>query len=274
MWGNTRLFKPLWCWPNFFNFGWFCPALYDLEPLKDNLQEFVDFDRLNDPDGTRLIVTSTDIQNGNATVFDNRREKITPDHILASAGYPFYGISWTKIDGKYLWDGTLLSNTPLREIIDASPRRDKKVYIVNLFPKRHEELPTNMMESWHRARDIMHIDKTDHNVRMSKIITRYLTIIKEMHEIIEENVLDAKDKERFNKLELEYHKLACERGAIIRDIVRIERKEDKHFLFEDTDFSEATIKELIKTGEDDAEKILAKKAGKSVPEHHQLQINV
>lgn len=273
MWGNTRLFKPLWCWFNFFNFGWFCPALYDLEPLKDNLQEFVDFDRLNDPDGARLIVTSTDIQNGNATVFDNRREKITPDHILASAGYPFYGISWTKIDGKYLWDGTLLSNTPLREIIDASPRRDKKVYIVNLFPKRHEELPTNMMESWHRARDIMHIDKTDHNVRMSKIITRYLTIIKEMHEIIEENILDAKDKERFSKLELEYHKLACERGAIIRDIVRIERKEDKHFLFEDTDFSEATIKELIKTGEDDAEKILAKKAGKNMPESRQLQIN-
>jgi NTE family protein len=108
---------------------------------------------------------------------------------------------------------------------------------------------------------------------MSKIITRYLTIIKEMHEIIEENVLDAKDKERFNRLETEYNKLACERGAVIRDIVRIERKEDKHFLFEDTDFSEATIRELINTGDSDAERILAKKAAKNTTEFRQLQTN-
>jgi NTE family protein len=256
LWGNSRMFKPLCFWPNFFSFGWFCPALYDLEPLKESLAAHVDFDSLYDDGRPRLIVTCTDIQNGSATVFDSKKEKITPDHILASAGYPFYGISWTKIGQQYLWDGTLLSNTPLREIIDASPKRDKKVYIVNLFPKRHDELPTNMMETWHRARDIMHIDKTDHNVRMSKIITRYLTIIKEMHDILEESVLDQTEKGRFERLEREYHKLACERGAVIRDIVRIERKEDKHFLFEDTDFSEATINELISTGENDANKVL------------------
>ncbi len=272
MWGNSRMFKPLWFWPNMFSFSWLCPAMYDLEPLKDSLAEHVDFDKLRDNTRPRLLVTSTDIQNGSATVFDSNKEDITVDHILASAGYPFYGISWTKIGQRYLWDGTLLSNTPLREIIDASPKRDKKVYIVNLFPKIHDELPTNMMETWHRARDIMHIDKTDHNVRMSKIITRYLTIIKEMHDILEESVLDQKERQRFDRLEREYHKLACERGAIIRDIIRIERKEDKHFLFEDTDFSEATIDELIKMGESDAKNILSKQTIKPTVDESQARI--
>jgi NTE family protein len=58
------------------------------------------------------------------------------------------------------------------------------------------------------------------------------------------------------KMEQEYNKLAIHRGAIIRKIVRIERPEKIHFLFEDADFSIATIKDLIKQGEDDAERAL------------------
>jgi NTE family protein len=42
--------------------------------------------------------------------------------------------------------------------------------------------------------------------------------------------------------------LAEERGAVIEDITRIERAEDLHFIFEDIDFSVATIKKLIKQG--------------------------
>jgi hypothetical protein len=44
---------------------------------------------------------------------------------------------------------------------------------------------------------------------------------------------DTKLKERFKKIELEYNKLARQRGAIIKKIVRIERPEKMHFLFED-----------------------------------------
>ncbi|HJS81298.1 MAG TPA: DUF3734 domain-containing protein, partial [Nitrososphaera sp.] len=44
-----------------------------------------------------------------------------------------------------------------------------------------------------------------------------------------------------------------------QEITRIERKEDLHFIFEDADFSLATIKKLISQGEEDAENALAKK---------------
>lgn len=260
MYGNPKAFSPIWFAPAFLNF-FNVPYLYDITPLKNTLKEYTDFEKLKDPKSPRLIVTSTDIQRGKSCIFDSRREALDADHVIASAGYPFYGISWTQIDGKYLWDGTLLSNTPLTEVIDASPRRDKKVYIVNLFPRRQDEVPRTMIESWHRARDIMHTDKTDHTVRMSRAISRQLALIKEMHDIIESSSLDKKNEEKFSLLKLEYHRLACERGSIIREITRIARKEEEenHFLFEDADFSIATIKQLIKNGEEDAENAIAGK---------------
>jgi NTE family protein len=58
------------------------------------------------------------------------------------------------------------------------------------------------------------------------------------------------------KMEQEYNKLAIQRDAIIRKIVIIKRPEKIHFLFEDADFSITTIKDLIKQGEDDAERAL------------------
>jgi len=59
-------------------------------------------------------------------------------------------------------------------------------------------------------------------------------------------------------VEQEYHKLASERGAVIDQVVKIQRHEHQHFLFEDADFSIATIKELISMGENDASEALAK----------------
>jgi NTE family protein len=262
--GNPKVFSPVWFTApslnnnrGYLSYQW--PYLYDLTVLKNTLQKYVDFTKLNDKITPRLIVTSTDIKNSKAVIFDSMTTNIDVDHLVASAGYPFYGIRWTEKDGKYLWDGALLSNTPLREVIYSSPKRDKKVYIVNLFPHHQEELPENLLDMWHRARDIMHTDKTDNSVRMSKMISEHLLLLREMHDIISNAQLDDELHKRFTKLEPEYHRIADARGAIIDDITRIERSEDMHFLFEDADFSLTTIKKLIKQGEDDAEKALAEK---------------
>ena len=257
--GNSKVFFPKWFFPSadyFLPYSW--QYLYDITPLKTTLNQYVDFQKIGRPQSPRLIVTSTDIQNAKPSVFDSKYDKIEADHILASAGYPFYGISWTVKSGKYLWDGTLLSNTPLREVINASPKHDKKVYVVDLFPKAHPEIPNNMLEVWHRARDIIYTDKSEHNVRMSRVVTRYLKLIREMYDILSSSTLDEKSKARFAVLEQEYHKLAAERGGIIDKIVRIQRNEHHHYLFEDADFSMATIKDLIYRGESDAKEALAK----------------
>lgn len=255
--GNSKVFFPKWFYPSADYFmPYFWQYLYDITPLKSTLNEYVDFQKIRGTQKPRLIVTSTDVQNSKPSVFDSKYDNMEADQVLASAGYPFYGISWTKKSGKYLWDGTLMSNTPLREVINASPKHDKKVFVVDLFPKSQHEIPNNMFEVWHRARDIMYTDKTEHNVQMSRIITRYLKLIREMHEALS-NSPDEKSKQVLERLEPEYHRLASERGGIIDQIVRIQRHEHRHFLFEDADFSLATIKELISAGERDAKEALA-----------------
>lgn len=242
--GNPRMFRPKWFIPNADLLRW--EFLYDPEPLRDTLKSYVDLNNLY----TRLIVTATDIQRSESITFDSKNIQLELDHILASAAFPFYGIKWVNWEGRYLWDGSLLSNTPLREVINASPREDKTVYIVNLFPRVHDTLPSNMFEVWHRARDIMHTEKTKHNMKLSKVISKYLKVMKDMHEL-----LDSKNP-RFADIEEEYHKIAVDRGAIIDKIVRIERIEETHFLFEDADFSISSIKRLINQGKKDAIKAL------------------
>ena len=287
LYGNKNVFEPVWYstdsllnyYSIFSNYTRIPPHLYDPKPLEETLRKFVDFEKINrqykDSISTnsrsvpnketkrispRLIMTSTDIQRSESVTFDSDNMEIDAGHVIACTGFPFYGLPWTKKDGLYLWDGSLLSNTPLREVIDASPKNHKRVYIVNLFPKNQKELPTNMFDIWHRARDIIHTDKTDHNIHMSKVISKYLTVMRQMHDLLNNVHIDDSMKDIFFKMEKVYHKLATERGAIIEEITKIERAEDTHFIFEDADFSIATIKKLIKQGEDDAEKALEDKS--------------
>ena len=81
-----------------------------------------------------------------------------------------------------------------------------------------------------------------------------------MHEImmnyLDSEKADDKMKQKIFDVEKTYHKLTVERGGIIRDIVRIERKEDVPYLFEDSDFSLATMKKLIRAGEEDGNKAI------------------
>ena len=239
-------------------FAW-KPFVYDLSLLKETLHKYIDFEKLNERDrNPRLIVTCTDIKKSGSVIFDSRNMQVDADHLVACASFPFYGIAWAEKDGRFLWDGALLSNTPLREIIEVSPKHDKRVYIVDLFPRYQEELPQSLLDTWHRARDILRTDRIIHNVKMSRTISKYL-LLKEMRDILNNIKLDGEMRDRYLKIEKEYHKLAREWGAIIDDIVRIERTEHVHFLFEDADFSLATIRKLIKQGEEDASKALAEK---------------
>jgi NTE family protein len=289
VYGNSKAFMPRWFMPptnpNYLlPYNW--TYLYDSTPLRNTLNQYVDFTKLkrritktkedknnihrqsepvnsNDDNNNltpRLILTSTDIQKGEPVIFDNSSMDIDVEHIIACTGYPFYGIGWTKKDGRYLWDGSLLSNTPVLEVIKASPKAGKKFYIADIFPRRQQELPKNMSEVWHRARDIMYIDKTDNNVQILKTVTEHhLTLLKELYEIVSSSKLDDKSKAKFKKIEPECNRLAHEHSAIMNEVIRIQRKEEEeeHFIFEDADFSTAKIKKLISQGEQDTENALA-----------------
>jgi len=104
IWGTPNVASPIYGIPNPWTLAMNEPFLYDNGPLKQTISKFVDFGKINSKCGTRLIVSAVDIQKGKSVIFDNNKDNLDVEHILASTGYPFYGISWTKKDGKYLWD--------------------------------------------------------------------------------------------------------------------------------------------------------------------------
>jgi NTE family protein len=55
-----------------------------------------------------------------------------------------------------------------------------------------------------RARDTIFSDKTEHNVKMSKVITQYLRYIEELYKIIEKHIDTAKLDEVFKKIHKKY----------------------------------------------------------------------
>ena len=258
IYGNKKVFMPRWG-PEFAftDPEYFVPHewtyLYDHSPLVEHLEKYIDYDRLQ-PNGmpnARLIITAVNVLTSEPLIFDSSKQRITSKHILATTGYPRYYFRWVEVEkGIYAWDGSLLSNTPLREVIDASPAKDKRVFLVENYPRYSERLPANLLEVEHRVRDIMFCDKTLHNKRIAKAITYYLKFIDELYHVIENrvNLENAQDKEQFEKIKAKYKKIS-ERGAQVKGLYYISRDEPFPDLYENADFSTDTIKASIRDGE-------------------------
>ncbi|HEU4605656.1 MAG TPA: patatin-like phospholipase family protein [Nitrososphaera sp.] len=265
--GNDIMFAPRWMPeyamkdPHYFRPDrW--TYIYDHSALASTLEKYVDYDKLK-PGGNpnaRLIITAVNVLTAEPLTFDSTRQQITEKHLLGTSGYPLYGFPWVEVEkGVYAWDGSLLSNTPLREVMDAAPITDKRVFIVENYPKKIERLPQNLPEVYHRARDIMFSDKTAHNIKMSKVITRYLELIEELYEIVESKVDAHKiDGQKLDSIRRKYHKMLKEHGSEIRKIAYITREERFPYLYENTDFSPEGIKNLIKEGESKTRQALEK----------------
>ncbi len=267
LFGNERMFKPRWS-PEYAlqDPQFFMPKkwtyLYELSPLEKTLAEFVDYNKLK-PGGDahcRLLITATNVMTAEPISFDSSRQQITSKHILATSAYPLFYFPWVEVEkGLYCWDGSLLSNTPLREVIDASPILDKEVFLVENYPKNIDNLPDNLLETLHRARDIIFSDKTLHNVRMSKVITQYLRFIDELYEIVEKNVDPSKiDEQTRSRIKKKYKKYKEERGAEIKSMFYITRKEEHPHVYENADFAIETIRASIDEGERATKEVLQK----------------
>jgi NTE family protein len=268
IYGNSMMFLPRWR-PEYAikDPKYFRPTewtyIYDHSPLALTLEKYINYDKLR-PGGnpnTRLIITAVNVLTAKPMTFDSAHQQITVKHLLGTSGYPLYGFPWIEVEkGKYVWDGSLLSNTPLREVIDASPVIDKRIFIVENYPKKIERLPQNLPEVLHRARDIIFSDKTAHNVKMSKVITQHLEFIEQLYKIIENNVDQSKiDKQKLDDIHKKYQKMMKEHGAEIKKIFYITREERFPYLYENTDFTPAGIKNLINEGESKTKEVLRKK---------------
>jgi NTE family protein len=232
---------------------------YDHSPLAKTLDKYIDYKKLNLaaakeelPEVRRLIITAVDVMTAKPLIFDNAKMEIKAKHILASSGYPIYGFPWIELDNNvYAWDGSLLSNTPVREVIYASPRNDKNIFIVENYPRKVQRLPSNMAEVESRAKDIIFSDKNMDNIKMSRLITRHIQLIESLYDIVQNKVDPAEiDRHQLEKIKSEYNTLINNYGAQIKSVTRIVRSElESPSMLQNADFSPKTIKELIAQGE-------------------------
>jgi NTE family protein len=233
--------------------------LYDHSPLTKTLNKYINYKKLNlaatqeDLKEVRLlIITAVDVMTSRPLIFDNTKMEISAKHILASSGYPFYGFPWVEVKkGVYGWDGSLLSNTPVREVLSASPRNDKNIFIVENYTRNIHRLPSNIAEVESRAKDILFCDKNMENIKMSKLITRQIQLIERLYgvfdQFVDQSKLDAKEVAKIKK---EYISLIENYGAVIKSVTRIVRSElESPSILQNADFSPRTIKELIAQGE-------------------------
>jgi NADPH-dependent 2,4-dienoyl-CoA reductase/sulfur reductase-like enzyme/predicted acylesterase/phospholipase RssA len=175
--------------PRFFRPRWFEPVLspeqlpahwksfYELSPLKTTLSKYVNFDKLRESP-VRLVLSAVDVETGQLAIFDSYVDEITPDHVLASGSLP-PGFPWTTIDGKHYWDGGLVSNSPLDQVVEVSGLTGKNVYIVNLWLDKRA-LPQSIPEVLARRDEILFAEKTRRSLRSWEHIDGYRQLVEEI----------------------------------------------------------------------------------------------
>jgi NTE family protein len=146
---------------------WFSPtgaqdatSYYDSAPLRETLLEMVDFDLLN-KGAVRFSVGAVNVLTGNFIYFDNAKEEIQPEHIMASGALP-PALPMVKIGTDYFWDGGIVSNTPLQYLLEQEDDLNSLVFQVDLFSTRGV-LPRDIQDVMGRQKDIMYSSRTRYN---------------------------------------------------------------------------------------------------------------
>jgi NTE family protein len=121
----------------------------NINPLKDLIERFVDFDAVRNCSKLSLFVSATNVHTGRLRIFP--REKITADVVMASACLP-YLFHAVEIDGEPYWDGGYLANPPIFPFFAATESED--VLIVQINPLQRQAVPTSSKDIMNRVNEI------------------------------------------------------------------------------------------------------------------------
>ncbi len=132
-------------------------SFYNTSPLRETLNELVDFDRLNDG-AVRVTLGAVNVATGERVVFDNAQTRLRAEHVMASGALP-PGFPAVEIDGEYYWDGGVASNTPLAHLLDRPVDGHTLAIQVDLW-NAAGPLPQTIEEVAERQKDIQYASRT------------------------------------------------------------------------------------------------------------------
>ena len=129
------------------------PAFDGREEFRSLLRRHVDFDALPVDTGgryPRLVLGAVEVLTGEFRAFDSRRDRITPDTVLASAAIPtlFRAI---PVDGGVYWDGLFSQNPPVSQLVDDHP---DEVWVLQINPSRIDREPRTTSDIAERRNEL------------------------------------------------------------------------------------------------------------------------
>ena len=261
------------------------------------------FDSYAKKDGTRKSEYGRYIMNKDAGYDDDEYDEdagigfehvirypkgITADHVLASAAVPVsydyvqleaesYNFKTKNYEQKtrYFWDGGLLANTPLAQLIilhrqfwykikglkESVPKLG--VLLINLHPSRIDEIPWDFDGVLNRNIDITFADKSERDQNVLLIVADAIGLSKKLIDIakshgVKQSVIDdlldtlPESHGKLHGLESMKYRNMVEGQFNIGEVIRIERKHSENETSKKIfDFSSNTIKQLIENGYDD-----------------------
>ena len=141
----------------------------NINPLKDLIDRFVDFEALRKCEDLRLFVSATNVHTGALRVFS--RDEITADAVMASAALP-YVFRAVEIDGVPYWDGGYTGNPPIFPLLRGPHSPD--VLVVQINPLVRKATPTSSKEILHRINEITFNSSLAAEMRVIEFISRLL----------------------------------------------------------------------------------------------------
>jgi NTE family protein len=231
-------------------------SFYDTSALRATLLQYADFDRINHG-AMRVSVGAVNVRTGNLVYFDNRNIRLEPEHFMASGALP-PGFPAVEIDGEYYWDGGLVSNTPLTEIVNESQHKNTLVFQVDLWSAKGT-LPGDFLDVAERTKDIQYSSRTRAITDFMSQNQKHARLIKELLELVPEKArrayplldqaLDASDSGAINLVHLIY--------------------KDKFFEghYKDYEFSNDTMGEHWASGLEDIRRSFAHPEWFDIPSH-------
>lgn len=121
----------------------------NLNPLKEVLEELVDFERVRACKAIQLFIGATNVETGRIRVFNTA--ELTADHVMASACLPqlFQAV---EIDGTPYWDGGFTGNPALFPLFGVEATRD--IVIVQVHPIERASAPRTASDITARVNEI------------------------------------------------------------------------------------------------------------------------
>ena len=121
----------------------------NINPLKELIEKFVDFDALHRCSEPQLFISATNVTTGRLRVFAGA--KVTADAVMASACLPAL-FRAVEIDGTPYWDGGYMGNPAIFPFFRATETED--VLVVQINPRVRHVAPKSSHEIMNRLNEI------------------------------------------------------------------------------------------------------------------------